>query len=55
MKPITRLSVVFWGTDGFSKLANGETDVALNVLVLAVIGVAFFLLSLGVFNRRQDI
>jgi ABC-2 type transport system permease protein len=55
MKPITRLSVVFWGTDGFSKLANSETDVVLNVAVLAVIGVAFFLFSLGVFNRRQDI
>jgi ABC-2 type transport system permease protein len=52
---VTRLSIVRWGAEGFAVLADGGTDILPNVLALAVIGFALFLISLVAFNRRQDI
>lgn len=52
---VTRLSVVRWGSEGFSKLASGQGDIGLNLLFLALIGAALFVVSLTVFARRQDI
>ena len=55
IEPITRLSVVFWGSDGFGKLSEGNTDIFVNLAFLTVIGVGLFMISLILFNRRQDI
>lgn len=55
LEPVTRLSVVFWGSDGFSKLADGQGDVAINIIFLAAIGIALFIFSLAMFVRRKDI
>jgi ABC-2 type transport system permease protein len=52
---VTRLSVVRWGSEGFSKLASGQGDIGLNMLFLALIGAVLFIISLAVFTRRQDI
>jgi ABC-2 type transport system permease protein len=52
---ITRLSIVRWGSEAFSKLASGDGDIWVNVIFLALIGTVLFAISLWVFNRRQDI
>lgn len=52
---VTRLSVVRWGSEAFSKLATGQGDIGLNLLFLALIGAVLFFISLTVFSRRQDI
>lgn len=52
---ITRLSVVRWGQEAFLKLAEGNNDIALNLIALLVIGGLLFVLSAIVFLRRQDI
>lgn len=52
---VTRLSVVRWGSEGFTKLASGQGDIGLNLLFLALIGAMLFVVSLSVFSRRQDI
>lgn len=51
----TRISVVRWGAEGFAKLSNGQTDILPNVVFLILIGAVLFVLSLWMFNRRQDI
>ena len=52
---ISRFSVVRWGSEAFTSLARGGSDIGLNLLVLGGIGAVFFAISLVIFNRRQDI
>jgi ABC-2 type transport system permease protein len=52
---ITRISVVRWGSEGFSKLAAGQTDILSNIFFLALLGAVFFGISLLIFNRRKDV
>lgn len=52
---LTRISIVRWGSEGFTKLAEGSTDILLNMVALLVIGAVLFFISLLIFNRRQDI
>lgn len=52
---VTRLSIVRWGSEAFSKLASGDGDIGVNVIFLTLIGVLLFAISLWVFNRRQDV
>lgn len=52
---VTRLSIVRWGSEAFSRLAAGQNDIGLNLVFLALIGAALFIVSLVVFARRQDI
>jgi len=51
----TRLSIVRWGSEGFTRLAEGSADVLPNVIALVVMGGVMFLIGLVVFNRRQDV
>lgn len=51
---VTRLSIVRWGAEGFTKLSNGEVDIGLNLLFLLLIGMVLFATSLAVFARRED-
>lgn len=55
LQPLTRLSIVRWGSEGFSKLAQGNTDILVNLVFLALIGGALFGIGLLLFTRRQDI
>ncbi len=52
LTPISRLTPNFWGTDAFTKLALGQSDIGLNLLILTAIGGALFLAGLLIFNRR---
>jgi len=48
-------SLIFWGVDAFTKLANSETDIAINLLVLFGQGIALFLLGAWLFKRRMNL
>jgi ABC-2 type transport system permease protein len=52
---ITRLSIVRWGSEGFTKLSNNQTDIGTNLIFLLGIGAVLFAISLFAFNRRQDV
>lgn len=55
---LPRLTLNYWGIDGFFRLAYDNApvpDIALNLLVLVVIGCVFFTISLWRFDRRLDI
>ncbi len=53
--PLSYLSIIYWGRDGFNKLSMGQPDIGLNLLVLALIGAVLYLVGLYLFNRRLDI
>lgn len=55
VEALTRLSIVRWGSEGFTKLAEGSSDILLNLVALLLIGAGLFFISLFVFNRREDI
>ncbi len=46
------LSVVYWGSNAFNKLANGNNDVLLNALVLTLFGAVTFGIAFVIFARR---
>ncbi len=53
--PVAYLSLVFWGMDAFTKLAAGNSDILLNLVVLVVEGVLLFGIGLFLFNRRIEV
>ncbi len=55
IQPFTHLTLVFWGTDAFTKLAQNQTDIGTNLLALLVMGVVLFVGGLAIFNRRLSI
>jgi ABC-2 type transport system permease protein len=52
IKPLTNLTITYWGTDAFSKLALNQTDIGTNLVVLFTMGIVLFLIGLTIFNRR---
>ncbi|PJF29410.1 MAG: hypothetical protein CUN52_08535 [Phototrophicales bacterium] len=52
---ISRLSVIRWSTEGFTRLSQGNTDIWLNVLWLLILGIILFGTGTLLFNRRQDL
>jgi ABC-2 type transport system permease protein len=50
-----QFSMIYWSTDAFHKLADGEGDIGLNLLVLAVQGAIMFGIGFWLFNQRLDI
>ncbi len=50
-----RFSLIYWGVDAFTKLANAQTDFAVNLLVLFGQGILLFLLGAWLFKRRLDL
>jgi ABC-type Na+ efflux pump permease subunit len=54
-RQVAAVSMVYWGRDAFDKLAVGQSEVGLNVLVLALQGLAMYLIGLILFNRRFKI
>ncbi len=55
LRPITNLTVTYWGTDAFSKLAQNQTDIGTNLLALVVMGVVLFAAGLVIFSRRLSV
>lgn len=55
IQPITRLSIVRWSTEGFTRLSVGNTDILLNLLWLLILGGVLFVAGTVIFTRRQDI
>lgn len=55
IQPITRLSIVRWSTEGFTRLSVGNTDILLNLLWLLILGGVLFVAGTVIFARRQDI
>lgn len=55
IQPITRLSIIRWSTEGFTRLSVGNTDILLNLLWLLILGGVLFVAGTVIFNRRQDI
>jgi ABC-type Na+ efflux pump permease subunit len=48
---IAGFSLIYWGQNAFSQLSIGQSDIALNLVVLAVQGAVMFLVGLALFNR----
>lgn len=55
LAPLSRLTIVYWAVDAFSKLSFNQTDIGLNLIVLLAIGVIFFAGGWLVFNRRLNV
>jgi ABC-type multidrug transport system permease subunit len=55
LQPLTAFSLVYWGTDAFTKLSQGFTNIGLNLIILLVQGAVMFLLGLWLFNRRLKV
>jgi len=52
LQPISRLTVVWWGSDLFRKLSLGQTDILLNLAVLLGLGGVMFAIGTAIFSRR---
>ncbi|MDZ4767599.1 MAG: ABC transporter permease [Chloroflexota bacterium] len=52
---LSRLTVNYWGVEAFTRLAQGQTDIGLNLLVLVILGGVFFAVGLFVFDRRLNV
>lgn len=52
LAPISRLTITYWGTDAFNKLSVNQSDILLNLVVLAGMGLLMFGIGLFVISRR---
>lgn len=48
----SRLTINYWGVNAFTQLSQGNDDIALNLLVLFLIGAVTYVAGFIVFNRR---
>ncbi len=53
--PFGYISPIYWGVDGFNRLARGNAAIGLHVVVLLAGGLALFALGSALFNRRLDV
>ncbi len=49
---IAKLSLIYWGVDAFNKLARGQGDIGLNLIVLFGQGILLFVVGSWLFKRR---
>lgn len=54
-KEIGMFSFIYWGRTAFEKMAAGQGDILLNVVVLVVEGVVLFTIGVLLFNRRFEV
>ncbi|MEZ4677523.1 MAG: ABC transporter permease [Caldilineaceae bacterium] len=54
-EPLPKLSLISWGTGAFEKLAGGQLDIGLNLVVLLAQGVLFFVVGSWFFRRRLNL
>ncbi len=52
---LARFSIIYWGTNAFQKLAAGQTDIGLNIAILAAFGGILFAIGFWLFNRRLEV
>jgi len=52
---IQQVSLIYWGSDAFDKLSRGNTDIALNLLFLLILGGITFIIGTWLFSRRIEI
>ncbi|MDX2139183.1 MAG: ABC transporter permease [Chloroflexota bacterium] len=55
LAPLSRVTPNYWGVDAFTRLAQGNTDIATNLLVLVIIGAVTFVIGLSIFDRRLNV
>mgnify|MGYP005844270713 CR=1 FL=1 len=55
LAPLSRLTVVYWGSDAMQKLSLGMTDIGTNVLVLFGLGAVMFAVGVVIFSRRLNV
>ena len=53
--PLPNLSLIHWGTTAFERLASGQGNIGLNLLVLLVQGLIFFGIGSWFFKRRLNL
>ena len=53
--PISYVSFIYWGTNAFEKLAAGQTDIWLNIVVLVVQALVLYIIGSMLFSRRVDV
>jgi ABC-2 type transport system permease protein len=51
---LSRLTIVWWGSDAFERLSIGDYNIGLNLLVLLALGAVMFTAGLLLFNRRLN-
>ena len=51
----SKLSLIFWGVDGFERLSSGNAAIELNLLVLLIQGLILFSVGSWLFNRRVQV
>lgn len=49
---LANLSIVYWGSDTFNKLAAGDNGIVLNLLVMALYGAVTFAIGFALFRSR---
>lgn len=54
-QPLPSLSLIYWGTDAFEKLAAGQGAISTNLLVLLAQGLLFFGIGSWFFKRRLNL
>jgi ABC-2 type transport system permease protein len=57
LEPISASTIVYWSTEGFSKLIihdGGLTEIVVNLIVLTVAGIAFMLIGASVLKRKIE-
>lgn len=52
---ISQVSLIYWGSDAFDKLSNGNTDILVNVGFLVVLGLITFSLGTWFFSKRIEV
>ncbi len=51
----SRLTINYWGVNAFTRLSQGSNDIALNLLVLFLIGAVTYVVGFTVFSRRLGV
>lgn len=51
----SKLSLIYWGVDGFESLSSGDAAIELNLLVLLVQGLILCSVGFWLFNRRVQV
>jgi ABC-type transport system involved in multi-copper enzyme maturation permease subunit len=54
-KEVGMFSLIYWGRTAFEKLAAGQDDILINVVVLIVQGAVLFTIGVLMFNRRFEV
>jgi hypothetical protein len=54
-RSVAMFSIVYWGREAFERLAAGQGDITLHVLVLLIQGAVMYAIGVWLFNRRMTV